>query len=62
MSLPFQDIAEVAKAIGGIITTLIIAWETYEKFKTKKKPLKRKRHRQKRPVPPSQEVIPNSSA
>ena len=62
MSLPFQDIAEVAKAVGGIITTLIIGREAYEKFKTKKKPLKRKRHRQKKPASPSQEVIPNSSS
>jgi len=59
--LPFQDIAEVAKAVGGIITTLIIGREAYEKFKTKKKPLKRKRHRQKQPAPPGREVIPDPS-
>ena len=59
MSLPFQDIAEVAKAVGGIITTLIIGREAYEKFKTKKKPLvRRSPHRRAKKLFPTQVLDP----
>lgn len=54
MSLPLQDITEIAKAAGAIIPSLAIGYEAYKKIKgSKKKRTKRKRR------PPK--VVPDPS-